>query len=229
MKNKSVVRCRQIVKTYNENYTALRGIDLQINAGELVAVMGPSGCGKSTLLNILGLLDRPSSGTYDLDEEDISLFKDRERTLRRREKIGFVFQAFNLLPRLSAMENVMLPMGYRGISRKEAAAKAASLLSSVGLKNKEKNSPIQLSGGEKQRVGIARALANDPSLILADEPTGNLDTNTGREILDLFLELNAQNKTIVLVTHDPNIAEKTKRVIHLKDGQIINGSDHRAS
>ncbi|MBI4669520.1 MAG: ABC transporter ATP-binding protein [Elusimicrobia bacterium] len=217
----TLVHCENITKIYNNSFAALDQVTLAIEDGEFISIMGPSGCGKSTLLNILGLLDTPTGGRYRLEGQNASDFKDSRRTLWRRKKIGFVFQSFNLLPRISALENIMLPMTYNGLLRKSAAQKARFLMKLVRLEGKEANNPLQLSGGEKQRVGIARSLANDPALILADEPTGNLDSKSGAEILELFLDLNRQGKTIVLVTHDHNIAAKTKRIIKLKDGRIV--------
>jgi putative ABC transport system ATP-binding protein len=182
--------------------------------------MGPSGCGKSTLLNILGLLDRPTGGKYLLEGAETARLSDAQITGLRRARIGFVFQAFNLLPRLSALENVALPMAYAGTGVDERRARARELLTRVGLGRKAENTPLQLSGGERQRVGIARALANKPALLLADEPTGNLDSKSSVEILALFKELNAEGMTVVLVTHDPAIGAAAGRVIRIKDGAL---------
>ncbi|MBI5242885.1 MAG: ABC transporter ATP-binding protein [Elusimicrobia bacterium] len=191
-----------------------------VAAGEFSAIMGPSGCGKSTLLNILGLLDRPTTGQFLLKGTDASRMGDGERTLLRRQTIGFVFQAFNLLPRLSALENVCLPMTYAGARRAEREARARELLEKVGLKDKALRPPVELSGGERQRVGIARALANRPALLLADEPTGNLDSKSSADILAMLQELHKEGLTIILVTHDPNIAKAADRVLRLKDGRL---------
>lgn len=200
---------------------ALQGVTLSIQPGEMVGVMGPSGCGKSTLMNIIGLLDRPSSGQYWLNGQDMAeINNDQRRSRLRGEKIGFVFQNFNLIPRASALQNVELPMLYW--KKKNRRARALFALKQVGLKNRAKHRPSELSGGEAQRIAIARALVNDPEIILADEPTGNLDSKTGREIIQLLQRLNRAGKTIVLVTHDLNLAKKyTKRIIQLRDGEIL--------
>ena len=214
------VACEELVRIYDGGYQALCGVSFAIENGEFAAIMGPSGCGKSTLLNILGLLDQPTSGRYRLEGTPTAGLPDSARTGLRRSKIGFVFQAFNLLPRLSALENVCLPMAYAGLSRDEQKTRAAELLGRVGLGGKSSHTPLQLSGGERQRVGIARALSNRPALLLADEPTGNLDSKSSTEILALFKELNAGGMTIVLVTHDPAIGAAAARVIRVKDGRL---------
>jgi len=201
-------------------YLALRGMSFTIKRGEFCAIMGPSGCGKSTLLNILGLLDHPSSGDYRLEGVSCAELGDAERTRLRREKIGFVFQSFNLLPRLSALDNVCLPMVYADVARAPRRERAAELLERVGLSSKAAQSPLQLSGGERQRVGIARALANRPALLLADEPTGNLDSRTSGEVLELFESLSKDGMTLLLVTHDPVVAKRAHRVLHVQDGLI---------
>ena len=200
---------------------ALNGIHLQICAGEIVAIMGPSGSGKSTLMHILGCLDTPDQGRYLLDGEDISgMSKDRLAGVRNR-KIGFVFQTFNLLPRLSALENVELPLLYAGErNTRDAAAQA---LTTVGLTDRMKHEPNQLSGGQRQRVAVARAIVTNPAIILADEPTGNLDSRTGEEILNLFLELNASGRTVIVVTHDDDVAGYCRRKILIRDGKIVEG------
>ncbi len=209
-----------LTRVYQGGYQALKGVTFSVSQGEFTAIMGPSGCGKSTLLNILGLLDRPTGGKYLLEGAETARLSDAEITGLRRARIGFVFQAFNLLPRLSALENVALPMAYAGVGVDERRARARELLTRVGLGRKAENTPLQLSGGERQRVGIARALANKPALLLADEPTGNLDSKSSVEILALFKELNAEGMTVVLVTHDPAIGAAAGRVIRIKDGAL---------
>jgi putative ABC transport system ATP-binding protein len=211
-----------IQKTYRVGDTevaALRGVSLRIEKGEFVALMGPSGCGKSTLMNIMGCLDTPSAGSYRLDGQEVAGLDDDTLSAIRNEKIGFIFQSFNLLPRATALENVSLPLIYSDQSGIEA--RGVAVLSSVGLAERMHHKPAQLSGGQQQRVAIARALITDPVILLADEPTGNLDTKSGEEILLLFRELHRQRRTIVLVTHDPHVARHAERVIHLKDGAII--------
>ncbi len=207
-------------RVYQGGYHALKGVSFSVASGEFTAIMGPSGCGKSTLLNILGLLDRPTRGVYRLEGAETATLDDARITELRRARIGFVFQAFNLLPRLSAIENVALPMAYAGEEVEPRLKRATELLTRVGLGAKLQNTPLQLSGGERQRVGIARALANKPALLLADEPTGNLDSKSSVEILALFKELNAEGMTVVLVTHDPAIGAAAGRVIRIKDGAL---------
>ncbi|MDO9107714.1 MAG: ABC transporter ATP-binding protein [Actinomycetota bacterium] len=217
----SILSLSAITKTYQLSDLAvpvLRGVDLEVARGEYVALMGPSGSGKSTLMNIIGLLDEPTLGTYVLDGEDASSLGDVERAGLRNRMIGFVFQTFNLLPRMSALQNVELPLHYSKVSGVRERARA--LLDRVGMSDRLDHLPQQLSGGQRQRVAIARALVNDPALILADEPTGNLDSRTGLEILDLIDELNAQGRTIVLVTHDAELASRADRVIRLRDGLV---------
>ncbi|MBI5597156.1 MAG: ABC transporter ATP-binding protein [Elusimicrobia bacterium] len=220
-----------LVKVYGDagGYRALNGISFHIPKGQFAAIMGPSGCGKSTLLNILGLMDQPTSGTYSLDGVSVGSLSDAARTAVRRDKLGFVFQAFNLLPRMTALQNVCLPMGYAGLSRVARRERAFHLLKKVGLEGKEQRTPLELSGGERQRVGIARSLANSPSLLLADEPTGNLDSKTAVEIMDLFKGLHAEGMTMLLVTHDPSLAAQADRILRIKDGNVIADETPRAA
>jgi putative ABC transport system ATP-binding protein len=202
---------------------ALRGVDLDVRAGEYVAIMGPSGSGKSTLMHILGCLDRPSSGEYRLDGKDVSRLGGRELARVRNRKVGFVFQTFNLMPRLTVDENVALPLKYRGgLSRKERRAIARRLLDRLGLTDRVGHRPDELSGGQCQRVAIARALIGEPAILMADEPTGNLDSKAGRDVLATFDELHGAGHTILLVTHDPNVAAHAERVIEVSDGRVTN-------
>jgi putative ABC transport system ATP-binding protein len=222
-----LIELQGVVKTYSLGKTAVRaldGIDLKIDTGEYVALMGPSGSGKSTLMHILGCLDTPDAGNYHFDGEDTARLNDLQLARLRNRAFGFVFQSFNLLPRLSALANVELPMLYAGFPRRERIRRAAELLNLVGLGDRLHHRPNELSGGEMQRVAIARALANEPRVILADEPTGNLDSRTGAEIMALFDRLAAEGRTIIIVTHDPGIAEHARRVVRLRDGKIVSDS-----
>ncbi|MFC4405220.1 ABC transporter ATP-binding protein [Haloarchaeobius iranensis] len=218
----AAVSLETVTKTYmvGEPVHALDGVDLEIPRGSYVAVMGPSGSGKSTLMNVIGCLDTPTKGTVYLDGEEVTTMSDRERTRIRGEEVGFVFQTFNLMPRLTAVENVALPLVFRGIPVGERRERATELLERVGLGDRLDHVPNELSGGQRQRVAIARALVNDPALILADEPTGNLDTETGENIMSLFEELHAEGNTVVMVTHERPVAEHAERVVHLLDGRI---------
>ncbi len=218
-----IIQAHSLVKTYRlgeSRVLAIDGIDLQVKEGEIVAISGSSGSGKSTLMHILGCLDRPDSGTYMLAGEDVSKLLPNRLAEIRNHKIGFVFQNFNLLPRLNALDNVELPLLYAGAS--EARARAEAALRSVGLEDRMHHEPPQLSGGERQRVAIARAIVTDPAVILADEPTGNIDSKTGEEIMAIFKKLNAKGRTLIIVTHDPDIANHCKRQIYMRDGKIIN-------
>ena len=200
---------------------ALRGVDLTIEEGEFVAIMGPSGSGKSTLMNLIGCLDIPTGGNYTLDGIDVSQMTDDEQARIRNQRIGFVFQQFNLLPRTTAVKQVGLPLMYAGYGRTDRTNRAKEALTSVGLGDRIDHKPDELSGGQQQRVAIARALAPNPSIILADEPTGALDTQSGTEILNIFKELNSQGMTVVMITHDPEVAEAAKRIIWIRDGVIV--------
>ncbi|RPJ27349.1 MAG: ABC transporter ATP-binding protein [Chloroflexi bacterium] len=236
MNDKTIIETIDLTKVYgmgDASVAALDGVSLRIKAGEFVAIMGPSGSGKSTLMHILGCLSRPTAGQYILDEQDISNMSKKDLALIRNRKLGFIFQAYNLLPRTSALRNVMMPMLYdrtRNFSDEEGEEKALKMLEMVGLADRVHHQPQELSGGQQQRVAIARALINDPVLIIADEPTGNLDSHSGREILNLLRTLHQRGVTIVMVTHDPITAEYTQRVIHLADGKIdkIKHNGHKA-
>ena len=202
-------------------FTVLSQVTLTVQKGELIAIMGPSGSGKSTLMNIIGCLDRPTSGKYRFENREISTLTDDELALIRNGKIGFVFQTFNLLPRFSALKNVEVPLIYSGVPARSRKERAAPLLEKVGLADRMQHKPTELSGGQQQRVAIARALVNNPPLLLADEPTGNLDSRSGEDILNILTGLNRQGATIIIVTHDKDIAARCKRIINLKDGRIV--------
>ncbi|HXT37638.1 MAG TPA: ABC transporter ATP-binding protein [Chloroflexota bacterium] len=215
---------RRIVKTYqmgDQEVHALRGVNLAIHQGEFVAIMGASGSGKSTMMNIVGCLDRPTEGQYLLDGRDVATLRDDEQAVMRNRTIGFVFQAFNLLRRTTALRNVELPMIYAGAGRSERAARARAALEMVGLGDRLDHQPSQLSGGQQQRVAVARALVTQPSLILADEPTGNLDSQVSAEIMALFRGVNEQGMTVILVTHEADIAAYARRVVRMRDGQVL--------
>ncbi|CAA9462641.1 MAG: ABC-type antimicrobial peptide transport system, ATPase component [uncultured Rubrobacteraceae bacterium] len=226
----AVIEARGLTKTYGRGESlveALVGVSLPVERGEWVSVVGPSGSGKSTLMNLLGLLDRPTSGSYTLDGRDVSRLKGGELAAARRDLIGFVFQSYNLLPRQSAQGNVELPMVYAGVGGKERKRRAREALERVGLADRAGHNPTELSGGQKQRVAVARALVNEPALLLADEPTGNLDTATGESILDLFEELNGGGVTLMVVTHDAEVARRAGRIVEIRDGRVF--SDERSS
>ncbi len=211
----------KVFRTEEIETTALNGVSFEINDGEFVAIMGPSGCGKSTLLNILGLLDNPSGGSYKLLDSEVGQLKEKERTKFRKGNIGFVFQSFNLIDELNVYENVELPLRYLNISAGERKQKVNEILKRMGISHRAKHFPQQLSGGQQQRVAIARAVVSSPKLILADEPTGNLDSKNGKEVMDLLAELNAEGTTIVMVTHSQKDSAVAQRVINLFDGQIV--------
>jgi len=230
LNDKVVVRISEVKRVYHMGKVevhALRGISLNVAKGEFVSIMGPSGCGKSTLMHIVGCLDRPSSGHVLLDEVDVDELNDNDLAEIRNKKVGFVFQTFNLLPKLNAIENVELPLIYAGVGFDGRRKKAAELLEIVGLGDRMHHKPSELSGGQSQRVAIARSLANDPSIILADEPTGNLDSKSGDEIIHLFTDLNNRGITMIIVTHDQEIANHSRRIVRLKDGLVVSDEKTR--
>ena len=222
-----LIRLKDIKKTYVMGKVpvhALQGLDLDVFDGEMAAIMGPSGSGKTTLLNIIGLLDAPSVGSYRLAGDEVAKLSDRRRSRLRNKSFGFVFQVYNLLPRLTAAENVTIPLIYGGVPKRQRRARAETALDAVGLKDRMKHRPSELSGGEQQRVAIARALVNEPSVILADEPTGNLDSKSGEAVMDLMQQLHKERKvTVVIVTHNAAIAARAERVVELRDGQVVDG------
>ena len=223
-----IINVKDIKKSYTvgtQEVNALRGINLSVEKGEFISIMGPSGSGKTTLMNIIGCLDTPSSGEYELNGSLVSKLEDDELARIRNKEIGFVFQSFNLLAKNSVLENVMLPLKYAGFNKSEAVKKSNEVIDKVGLSDRLTHTPAELSGGQQQRVAIARALVNKPSIIFADEPTGNLDSKTGKEVMTIFKELNASGQTIILITHEESIANQSNRIITIKDGLIK--SDNR--
>jgi len=227
--NQTVIDIQGITKTYVNgklSVPVLHGIDLQVNKGEFVSIMGPSGSGKSTFMNILGCLDRPTTGSYRLNGDEVATLSDDELAFVRNKQIGFVFQSFNLLTKLTAVENVALPMIYAGMDKKSRNERAAALLSSVGLGDRMDHLPSELSGGQRQRVAIARALANNPAIIMADEPTGNLDSKSTIDVMNIFRGLYDEGRTIILVTHEPEIATYASRNVVLRDGLIVEDSQN---
>ena len=219
-----MITLQKLMKIYqmgDSTVHALDGVSLFIGQGEFVAITGPSGSGKSTLMNILGCLDRPTSGSYQLDGAEVATLNADQLALTRNKKIGFVFQNFNLLPRISALHNIALPLVYAGVAEKERLDRSMNVLTKVGLAERSEHRPNELSGGQRQRIAIARALVNDPAILIADEPTGNLDTKSSLEIMDIFCDLHKQGRTIIMVTHEPDIAAYAERVVHVRDGRIV--------
>jgi putative ABC transport system ATP-binding protein len=224
MADTAIVSLEDVCKTYlmgMVEVNALRGINIMFRPGDYVSIMGPSGCGKSTLLNLLGCLDRPTSGRYVLGGHDVSKLDDDTLSEIRGSRIGFIFQSYNLIPHLSVLENIGVPLYYQGCPEEKSVAIAAGLAERVGLSDRLDHKPYELSGGQQQRVAIARSLANDPLVLLADEPTGNLDSKSGQEILEIFDDLNRQGKTIIMVTHDEEVGRRTMRVVRLRDGRVV--------
>ncbi len=223
----AIAELKNVWKTYRMGQNllhALEDVSFSLEQGEMISIMGPSGSGKSTLLNLLGCLDRPSRGEYLLGGRDVSTLDDDELSEIRAGQIGFIFQSYNLIAQLNVVENIEIPLYYKGVSERESHARAVELAERVGLGHRLGHVPTELSGGERQRVGVARALASSPLIVLADEPTGNLDTKTGKQILDLLHELNREGVTLIVVTHDPNVAASTQRTYHLVDGRLTNGA-----
>jgi len=219
-----MIKTNSLTRIYGSGSTevrALDGVDMQIDKGEFVSIQGPSGCGKSTLLNIVGCLEQPSSGEIRIDDVELSGLSGDKMSAIRREKIGFIFQSYNLIPTMNALDNVMLPMIFAGKNNKQIIERATMLLDLVDMGKRAKHKPAELSGGEQQRVAVARALINDPSIIIGDEPTGNLDSKTGDVVMELLLKLNKDGRTILLVTHDADIAGKSDRIMHIRDGRIV--------
>ena len=218
-----IIQTRDLIKEYevgNQKIKALKGINLSVEKGEFLSIMGPSGSGKTTLMNIIGCLDSPTGGTYSLNGKIVSSMEDDSLAKIRNEEIGFVFQSFNLLAKNSALDNVLLPLKYAGMEKSDAIKKANNVLQKVQLSDRKNHTPAELSGGQQQRVAIARALVNDPSIIFADEPTGNLDSKTGTDVMNLFKELNDSGQTIIIITHEDSIAQQSNRIITIKDGLI---------
>jgi len=222
--NNAMIDLKDVTKTYqmgDSTVHALDGVTMTIERGEFVAITGPSGSGKSTLMNILGCLDRPTAGSYRLDGDEVATLNDDQLAVTRNKKIGFVFQNFNLLPRISAIKNIALPLVYAGVNDSERMQQALAVLEKVGIAKRKDHRPNELSGGQRQRVAIARALVTDPAILIADEPTGNLDTKSSNEIMDIFCGLHRQGRTIIMVTHEADIAAYAQRVIHVRDGKIL--------
>ena len=222
--NNAMIALKDVTKTYqmgDSTVHALDGVTMAIERGEFVAITGPSGSGKSTLMNILGCLDRPTAGSYQLDGDEVATLNDDQLAVTRNRKIGFVFQNFNLLPRISAIKNIALPLVYAGVNDTERMHQALVMLEKVGIAERRDHRPNELSGGQRQRVAIARALVTDPAILIADEPTGNLDTKSSNEIMDVFCSLHRQGRTIIMVTHEADIAAYAQRVIHVRDGKIL--------
>lgn len=225
-----MIRIENLTKNYGVGRTEIRaldGIDFNLKQGEFIAIQGPSGCGKSTLLNMIGCLEKPTHGKIHIDGIDISILEDKDLARIRREKIGFIFQRYNLIPTLNAIENVMFPMLFAGKEDKKANERAAMLLEMLGMKERMRHKPSELSGGEQQRVAIARALSNEPLLIIGDEPTGNLDSQAGCAVMQILTDLNKQGQTVVVVTHDPSVAAITHRVMRMKDGRFIDSQSNQ--